>query len=50
MIRAVAGEPRRNGGGSPKYLETVNFAPLPPEIAKLSKQQIDKIRARLEAG
>ncbi len=33
-------------GGSPKYLEAVSFAPLPPAIAKLSKQQIDKIHAQ----
>jgi phosphate transport system substrate-binding protein len=33
-----------SGGGSPKYLQAVNFAPLPPEIAKLSKDQIDKIQ------
>ena len=34
------------GGGSPKFIEAVNFAPLPPEIAELSKKQIDKIHAR----
>jgi len=39
-----------SGGGSPKYLQAVNFAPLPPAIAKLSKQQIDKIHAAPGAG
>ena len=34
-----------SGGNSGKYLEAVNFAPLPPQIVKLSKEQIDKIRA-----
>ncbi len=33
-----------SGGNSPKYLEPVNFAPLPQEIAKLSQDQIAKIR------
>jgi phosphate transport system substrate-binding protein len=39
-----------SGGGSPKYLQAVNFAPLPTAIAKLSKQQIDKIHAAPGAG
>jgi phosphate transport system substrate-binding protein len=34
----------RSGGESPKYLNAVNFAPLPAEIAKLSQDQIDKIQ------
>ncbi len=34
-----------SGGNSEKYLDAVNFAPLPPEIVKLSKEQIDKIHS-----
>jgi phosphate transport system substrate-binding protein len=33
-----------NGGNSPKYMNEVNFAPLPPSVVKLSQAQINQIQ------